>query len=332
VVVGGAQLGPTYANVAFHAVEPGLWHLGNINMRYVAAMASWLRRQAPALIEVHNRPEIALRLARRLPATPVTLLLNNDPQEMRASREPAERARLLSELGHVMTSSGYLRDRFLEGTGAASTSVAVLPNCIDLTALPSREKERLILFAGRVVAEKGTDVFAAACAVALPQLPGWRAQIIGADRSREGGPDTEFMRGVRSTAGAAGIAMPGYRDYPTVLDAMARAAIVVVPSRWAEPFGLTALEALGAGAALVTSRRGGLPEIGGDAAIYIDPEDARSLASTLVELACDPARRSSLADAGRQRARLFDTPVIASQLASLRRDILAGVRPARVAA
>jgi glycosyltransferase involved in cell wall biosynthesis len=295
-------------------------------------MTPWLRRTAPALIEVHNRPEIALRLARRFPAIPVTLLLNNDPQEMRATRAPPERANVLRQLAQVMTSSSYLRDRFLEGTGAATSSVAVLPNCIDLRALPVREKEDLILFAGRVVAEKGTDVFAAACAAALPQLPGWRAEIIGADRSREGGADTEFMRGVRATAEAAGIGMPGYRDYPAVLDAMARAAIVVVPSRWAEPFGLTALEALGAGATLVVSRRGGLPEIGGDAAVYIDPEDAGSLASTLVALARDPARRGVLGEAGRQRARLFDAPVIAAQLAALRRDVLAGARPPRVAA
>jgi UDP-glucose:(glucosyl)LPS alpha-1,2-glucosyltransferase len=332
VVVGGAQLGPTYPNIGFHAVEPALWHLGNVNMRYVAAMAPWLRRAAPALIEVHNRPEIALRLARRFPATPVTLLLNNDPQEMRASREAPERAGLLRVLGQVMTSSSYLRDRFLEGTGAATASVAVVPNCIDLAALPSREKEHSILFVGRVVAEKGADVFAAACATALPQLAGWRAEIIGADRSREGGADTEFMRGVRATAEAAGIAMPGYRDHPAVLDAMARAAIVVVPSRWAEPFGLTALEALGAGATLVVARRGGLPEIGGDAAVYIDPEDAGSLAAVLVALGQDPARRALLADAGRLRARLFDAPVIAEQLASLRRHVLAGVRPPRVAA
>jgi UDP-glucose:(glucosyl)LPS alpha-1,2-glucosyltransferase len=332
VVVGGAQLGASYANVPFHAVEPALWHLGNINVRYVAAMTPWLRRVAPALIEVHNRPEVALRLARRIPAIPVTLLLNNDPQEMRGSRTPPERVAALRLLARIMTSSSYLRGRFLEGTGAATNSVAVLPNCIDLRAVPVREKENLILFAGRVVAEKGTDVFAAACAAALPKLPGWRAEIIGADRSREGGPDTEFMRGVRAAAEAAGIGMPGYRDFPEVLDAMARAAIVVVPSRWAEPFGLTALEALGAGAALVVARRGGLPEIGGDAAVYIEPEDVAALAETLVALAHDPARRVMLGAAGQQRARLFDAPVIAAQLAALRRDVLTGARPPRVAA
>ncbi len=138
----------------FHAVEPALWHLGNINVRYVAAMTPWLRRVAPALIEVHNRPEVALRLARRIPAIPVTLLLNNDPQEMRGSRTPPERVAALRLLARIMTSSSYLRGRFLEGTGAATNSVAVLPNCIDLRAVPVREKENLILFAGRVVAEK----------------------------------------------------------------------------------------------------------------------------------------------------------------------------------
>ena len=62
---------------------------------------------------------------------------------------------------------------------------------------------------------------------------------------------------------------------------MARAAIVVVPSRWQEPFGLTALEALACGAALICSRRGGLPEIGGDVAVYADPDDPRALADAI---------------------------------------------------
>jgi len=44
---------------------------------------------------------------------------------------------------------------------------------------------------------------------------------------------------------------------------MKRAAIALVPSTWAEPFGLTALEAHAAGAALVSSGRGGLREASG---------------------------------------------------------------------
>jgi glycosyltransferase involved in cell wall biosynthesis len=108
---------------------------------------------------------------------------------------------------------------------------------------------------------------------------------------------------------------------------MARAALVVVPSRWPEPFGLTAVEALASGAALISSPRGGLREIGGDVATYIDPDNAGSIASAILDLACDTARRDALGEAGRQRARLFDTPVIAARLAEMRRGVLARAHP-----
>jgi glycosyltransferase involved in cell wall biosynthesis len=258
---------------------------------------------------------------------PVTLLMNNDPQAMRMARSPGERAILLRRLALVMTSSEYLRARFLEGVDAAAGPVAVLPNCLDMAVLPRpRPREALILFAGRVVREKGPDMFAAACTIALPQLPGWRAEIIGADRAGETSPDTAFVRAVRAAAHGAGIEMAGYRDHPRVLEAMAAAAIVVVPSRWPEPFGLTALEALASGAALIVSPRGGLREVAGDAALYIDPDEPGSIADAILSLARDPARRSALGEAGRQRARQFDVPAMASRLAALRQGAIAGTR------
>jgi glycosyltransferase involved in cell wall biosynthesis len=306
-------------------VRPSPWWPGNVNLRYAQVVSAALRRFSPALVEVHNRPEIALHIARRLPQVPVTLLLNNDPQEMRAARTPAERAGLLRRLALVMTSSDYLRARFLDGLGPAAGSVAVLPNCIDLGALPLPcPREPLILFAGRVVPDKGPDMFVAACGLALPQLSGWRAEIIGADRFNEASPATAFVRRVRQMAGDAGVTMVGYRDHPLVLEANARASIAVVPSRWPEPFGLTALEALASGAALITSGRGGLREVAGDAALYVDPDIPASIADAILTLARDPALRERLGAAGRERARQFDVTVIAARLAMLRHDALAG--------
>lgn len=326
LVLGGPQSGPSYPNIAFQALRPAWWRPGNVNVRYAEAVSSLLRRAAPALIEVHNRPEIALHLARRFPRTPVTLLMNNDPQEMRAARTPGERSGLMRHLALVMASSDYLRGRFLEGTGAPREAVVVLPNCIDLTEAPQLPKENLILFVGRVVQEKGPDVFAAACAVALPQLPGWRAEIIGADRSSEASPGTDFVRRVQATARAAGVTMAGYRDHPIVLEAMARAAIVVVPSRWPEPFGITALEALASGAASIVSPRGGLPEVAGEAALYVDPDDAGALAAAIVRLAQDSAARAAQGEAGRHRARQFDVQAVMAQLTELRRRALSGAQ------
>ena len=284
-----------------------------------------LNELKPDLVEVHNRPEIALALADRLPSVPVSLMLGNDPQGMREAARPAERTVLLRRLSRVITCSEYLRQRVLEGVADVARDPVVLHNCLDLNALPPpRLRERLILFAGRVVADKGPDAFVSACAAALPLLPGWGAEIIGADRFHKDSPDTGYVQMIRAAAEAAHVRMLGYRDHPEVLVAMARAAIVVVPSRWPEPFGLVALEALASGAALVCAPRGGLPEVAGDAAVYADPDRPGEIAAAIRALAGDPARRATLAEAGRRRAERFDVSVIAAQLAALRADILAG--------
>ena len=220
--------------------------------------------------------------------------------------------------------SEYLRQRFLDGVAEPAKDPVVLPNCLDLAELPALvRRERLILFAGRVVADKAPDAFITACAAALPFLPGWRAEIIGADRFSYNSPDTGFVQMVRAAAEGANVRMLGYRDHPEVLAAMGRAAIVVVPSRWPEPFGLVALEALASGAALICSPRGGLPEVGGDVAIYANPDNPAEIAVAIRALAADETRRAALARAGRERVRQFDVGPIGAQLAEIRQRIIA---------
>jgi glycosyltransferase involved in cell wall biosynthesis len=323
LVIGGEPDGPAFPEVPFQAIRPAPWWPGNVNLRFAAGMIGTLRRLRPALIEVHNRPEIALALARLFPRTPVGLLLNNDPTDMRAARSPAARARLLRRLRPVMASSEYLRRQFMAGVDPAAGKVEVLHNCIDLAAIPPpAQRENLILFAGRVVRDKAPDSFIHACLLALPALPGWRAEIIGADGMSTTSRETDYVRQIRAQAEAAGVGMTGYRDHPLVLEAMTRAGIVIVPSRWNEPFGLTALEAIACGAPLIVSPRGGLPEVAGDAAVYANPDDPAEIAAAILALAADPERREALSAAGRERARRFDTPVAAARLAALRREAL----------
>ena len=329
-IVCGEQAGPVFADVETHIARPPWWRIGNINQRYAAGALQILRRLSPALVEVHNRTEVALALAAGLPEIPVSLILHNDPLTMRQARSVAERTRLLGCLARVVTVSDFLRRRLLEGIPNPSTQPDILANCIDIASLPPPAvRDRKILFVGRVVPEKAPDAFVAACAAALPRLPGWRAEIIGADRFRQDSPDTDFTRGIRATAQAAGIALLGYQDHPDVLAALARTAIVVMPSRWQEPFGLTALEAMASGAVLLCSARGGLPEVGGDAAIYVDPDDPAGMADAIVALANDPGRLAALSRAGRERAGKFDLGPTRRRLDAIRGSILAAPMPAR---
>jgi UDP-glucose:(glucosyl)LPS alpha-1,2-glucosyltransferase len=325
VVLGPDSPFAPYADVAFAPVRPGWWPPGPLAWRYGLAVRRCLRRVAPGLIEVHNRPDVALLLAARCPGLPVVLFLHNDPLEMRAARTVAARRRLLARLARVVTVSAFLRGRLLEGLLGTGRE-AVLPNPIGGAAMPApvaaEAREKVLLFAGRVVRDKGADEFVAAAAAALPRLPGWRAEMFGADRFGPDQPENAYLSALKGRAAAAGITMHGYRPHAEVLAAMARAAIVVVPSRWAEPFGMTALEALAAGAALIASPRGALPEVAGEAARYAEPDEPGALAASMVALAEDPAARAALGAAGLARAREFDVGRVAARLDRLRKEVL----------
>jgi glycosyltransferase involved in cell wall biosynthesis len=69
-----------------------------------------------------------------------------------------------------------------------------------------------------------------------------------------------------------------------------------------EGFGLPVLEAMAAGAPVVTSDISSLPEVGGDAVAYVSPEDERSIETTLERLLRSPEERAELSRRGRARA------------------------------
>ena len=331
LVVGPPFEGPGFPGIPFLPASPLRWLPLTRTQQYAAGLAFVLARLPPGLIEVHNKPDVALWLARRFPRRPVSLFLHNDPRTMRGARTPAARSRLLARLAQIVTVSEYLRHCLLDGVdGPPGAAPVVLHNSLDAgeapQGLPPPQRERTILFAGRFVADKGADAFIQACAGALPHLPGWRAELIGADGFSPASPVTGFIRHWRPAAEAAGIMLHGYKPHAETLQAMARAAIVVVPSRWQEPFGLTALEAMACGAALACSGRGGLAEIGGEAYLPFDPGDPASAAAALVRLASDASLRAALSAAGLRRAREhFSTASAIGKLDDLR-DHVARVR------
>lgn len=329
IVLGAPQDGALFPDVPFHAVRPARFGFVR-SARYANAMKAAIATLGPDLVEVYNRADLALRLAQGLPHIPVTLNLQNDPQAMRVAQTRKERRRLVAKLALVTANSRYTMGRMMQGVDPALARYApeVMLNTLDPAELPepAATRDKMILFAGRVVADKGADSFVRACALALPQLPGWRAEMIGGDRFGPDSPETSFIRALRPLAQAGGVTMHGYQPHAAVLDAMAHAAIVVVPSRWPEPFGLVALEAMALGAALITSHRGGLPEVGGEAARYADPDNPAALARAITELARDPPQCAAVAAACRLRALDFAMPPLAARLNSHRRALTTKVK------
>ncbi|MFC7603181.1 glycosyltransferase [Streptosporangium amethystogenes subsp. fukuiense] len=79
--------------------------------------------------------------------------------------------------------------------------------------------------------------------------------------------------------------------------------VAAFPSR-GEGFGLPVLEAMACGAPVLTTHRTSLPEVGGDAVAYTEP-DAESIAAALRTLLSSPERRDVLSAAGIARAKEF---------------------------
>lgn len=331
LVYGRDPEGPVFEGCAFRSLRIGRVAAALLGNRRAYAMAARnaLAADRPDLVQVHNRPRLALSLAGALAPTPIVLALHNLAHLMPGTRTAAQRAALERRLDAVVCNSDHVRDRFLDGLDPRSvTRVMTIHRGLPLASLPpplpAAERRQEILFVGRLSPDKGADTFVHAARLALPRLPGWSARMIGPTWFRAKDRESDFAGGLRPIAAEAGVEMTGFLENDAVLRAMAQAAIVVAPSRWVEPFARVVLEALACGAVLIASPRGGIPEAAGEAALYADPEDPAALAEAICAVASDPALRAELRRRGLAQAARFDMAETAARWAALRARLLTG--------
>jgi glycosyltransferase involved in cell wall biosynthesis len=132
---------------------------------------------------------------------------------------------------------------------------------------------------------------------AVPDAP---ALVLAGGR----GWDDEVGRAAAELPPGRQLLRPGYLPLELLAGFLGGAEVVAYPSL-GEGFGLPVLEAMACGAPVLTTRRLALPEVGGDAVAYTEP-DPPSIAAALGSLLADPERRAELSAAGRVRAAQFD--------------------------
>ena len=123
---------------------------------------------------------------------------------------------------------------------------------------------------------------------------------------------------------AGSVSVTGYVSNEELVCLYNRAQIFVYPSLY-EGFGLPIIEAMACGTPVITSDVSSLPEVGGDAAIFVNPQDHKAIADAIKRLADDSALREQLREKGLRRASEFTWRRIAEQTATIYRQCLNGL-------
>jgi mannosyltransferase len=156
---------------------------------------------------------------------------------------------------------------------------------------------------GRVRPQKGTDLFVEAMIRLLPRYPDASAAITGLVAAEH----QVFAAGLKDRIARAGLAdrivFLGQRPSDEMAAWFRRVSVYVAPMRW-EGFGLTPLEAMASGAAVVATRTGAAPQLvaDGETGFLTPPDDLEALIAAIEPLLADPARAQAMGRAGRAKA------------------------------
>jgi glycogen synthase len=153
----------------------------------------------------------------------------------------------------------------------------------------SANRTKDLIYVGRLVSDKGVDVLIEALSILRKSGSETQLTIVG------DGPDrVKLEKQISNLLLQPWVEFKGDQTGAQLAEILNRHCILVVPSRWPEPFGIVALEAIACGCVVVGSEQGGLPEAIGPCGMTFPNNDARALADILAQLLNDPARRDLL--------------------------------------
>ena len=183
--------------------------------------------------------------------------------------------------------------------------------------VPGVARYRDLVFLGRLVSDKGADLLLRALHHLREKGRAPTLTIIGS------GPEEQPLQALSDKLGLREqVEFAGGKSGDELATALNQHRIMVVPSRWAEPFGLVALEGIACGCVVVGSEDGGLKEAMGPCGIAFKNGDDKSLATALDTLLGDQARLEALREAGPAHLSRFKTDAVTRAYLQLIKDVV----------
>ena len=250
------------------------------------------------VVWVHGQPAIAAALLPRVRAARAKLVLH-----LHGSAFLTHAAGLLQTVAHgadLLVFCSQFLEREAKGRFPDLERTTVLYNGADGRLFhPSPDGTRVqppteILFASRLVPEKGAHVLLEAMRLLAQQHAPVHATICGAAFFGGSAP-TPYVHSLHQNV-PSNVTFVGYEHGQTLADRFRASDLFCLPATYEDPFPLVTLEAMASGLPVVASATGGIPEAfraGGGK--LITPNDPKLLAETLLDLAQHPAQRHQLA-------------------------------------
>lgn len=291
-----------------------------------------LKKQSYDCIILENRPGYAYKLAKRISSN-LVLHLHNDL----LSKESKLHNEILASLNRILTVSDYIKSRV--DTIESTDKVVTIHNGIDLHRFTTQaqsdinretlglsKNDFVLVFSGRINKEKGVSELIDAM-LKLKDIPCIKLIILGSTFFGDTNNDNDFAKDLKTKASVISnkIQFTGFIPYTKVPNYLQLADIAVLPSIWDEPFGLTIAEAQAVGLPIITTCRGGIPDVVTDRnAILLNTDEhfVDNLASAILDLYDHPEKREQMSIVSFERSKLFDKNTFAKNFFAALENII----------
>ncbi|HEV8437207.1 MAG TPA: glycosyltransferase family 1 protein [Methylomirabilota bacterium] len=234
----------------------------------------------------------------------------------------------LAQADFILTPSAYVKETIRERFRVEEQRIVVTPHGVDPFFLAAPTDDELeaadrrwgpgpfFLYVGALASHKNVGGLLTAFAK-VQRTGGLRLVLVGTPVG--GYREDVLLPLIRDLGLGEAVVLAGYVDDALLRCLYRRAVALVLPS-FGEGFGLPLLEAMASGTPIITSAVSALPEVAGDAAVYVNPREAEDIAAVMERVLADGTLRRELAARGARRAAAFTWDRTVSQILQVYRS------------